>query len=278
MKNNHLLTLVSSTLLLSSAVSASNYPPENIQVEAISKPIANTNTANKVAATSTRTMRGYLGIGTDILPSSVSAQMPSSVSPGVGIIVTRFAENSQAEKSGIKVHDVLIAYDDTKIIHPEQFIKLIHEDKPGRDVKLKLLRNGELMTQNVTLGMQKIADTSSEVPTNYTGLAIKKVGDNIYDASIGIPTQHGATQRVSFKGTREDIFRQVIAAKNLPKQERDQLLFALQGGKQTQKNSNGPWNMMPFGNNNNGGGFFPFSGKMGDTNNSFFPNFFNSNR
>lgn len=293
MKNSHLLTLIASTLLLSTTASAGNYPPENVQMGAAKKsttekpavtnqatPAAVTNAAPSTTAASSNTMIGNLGIGTDILPSSVAAQMPDSISPGQGIIVTRFAENSQAKKSGIKVHDVLLAYDDTKIIHPEQFIKLIHEDKPGRDVKLQLLRNGELITQTVTLGMQKVVNTSNEVPANYTGLAIKKTGENIYDASIGIPTQNGAIQRVSFKGTREQIFKQVMAAKNLPQQERKQLLYALQGGSgsQTQKNNNGPWNMMPFGNNNNeGGGFFPFGGNKGN-NNSFFPNFFNSNR
>lgn len=288
MKNSHLLTLIASTLLLSTVASAGNYPPENIQMGAVTKPTAEkpivTNPASPAPATNVKTsgstMIGNLGIGTDILPSSVAAQMPDSISPGQGIIVTRFAENSQAEKSGIKVHDVLLAYDDTKIVHPEQFIKLIHEDKPGRDVKLQLLRNGELITQTVTLGMQKVVNTNNEVPADYTGLAIKKVGENIYDASIGIPTQNGAIQRVSFKGTREQIFKQVMAARNLPQQERNQLLYALQGGKQPQKNNSGPWNMMPFGNNNNGGGggFFPFGGNNKGNNNSFFPNFFNSNR
>lgn len=267
--------MIASLTMLSITIYASEYPsdipPEllkKVEKKAAPTPAASTTPTTPAPTSapstpmtkSTETMGGYLGIGIDILPKAVAAQMPSSVSAGQGIIVTRFAEKSPAEKNGIKVNDILLTYDDTKIVHPQQFINLIRDDKPGRDVKMSLLRNGKIITQNVTLGMQEIAPkNANQIPANYTGLAIKKTGENTFDASIGVPTQNGSVQRRSFKGTREQIFQQVLGAKDLPQQQRNQLLFALQGGGNQHSNNNNWNNMMPFG-NNNGGNFFPFGG------------------
>jgi len=276
MQQKHLFSLLASLAILSTSAYASEYPtaippaPLKAIETTPTTPAPSTTPHTTAPATTTKnqhseTMGGYLGIGIDVLPKNVAAQMPTSVSAGQGIIVTRFAKNSPAEKSGIKANDILLAYDDTKIVHPQQFINLIRDDKPGRDVKITLLRNSKTITQNVTLGMQEIAP-KSEIPANYTGLAINKIGDNTFDASIGIPMQNGSVQRRSFKGTREQIFQQVQNA-NLPPAQRNQLLFALQGG--NQQNNNGMWNnMMPFG-NNNGGNFFPFN--RGNNGGNFFP-------
>ncbi len=286
MKQKYLFSVIASCTLLSTSVSASEYPtaipPAPLQAiettpatpapSAIAKPSvpAPTTTTTPKKGSHSETMGGYLGIGIDVLPNAVAAQMPTSVSAGQGIIVTRFAKNSPAEKSGLKANDILLAYDNTKIVHPQQFINLIRDDKPGRDVKITLLRNSKTITQNVTLGMQKVTP-KSDIPANYTGLAIKKIGENTFDASIGVPTQNGSIQRRSFKGTRVQIFQQVSNAKNLPVEQRNQLLFALQGGKQ--QNNNGAWNnMMPFGNNNNGNSF-PFGNgfNSGSNGGNFFP-------
>ena len=281
MKQKHLFSVIASYTILSISAYASEYPtaipPAPLQaIETTPTTPAPKTTARPSAPASTtastkkgshsETMGGYLGIGIDVLPNAVAAQMPTSVSAGQGIIVTRFAKNSPAEKNGLKVNDILLAYDDTKIVHPQQFINLIRDDKPGRDVKITLLRNSKIITQNITLGMQKITP-KSDIPANYTGLAIKKIGENTFDASIGVPTQNGGIQRRSFKGTRVQIFQQVSNATDLPAEQRNQLLFALQGG--NQQNNNSSWNnMMPFGNNNNRNGFFPFGNNNGG---NFFP-------
>ena len=283
MKQKYLFSVIASCTIFSISAYASEYPTsippaplQAIETTPTTPASTTTTTASTKKGSYSETMGGYLGIGIDVLPNAVAAQMPTSVSAGQGIIVTRFAKNSPAEKNGLKVNDILLAYDDTKIVHPQQFINLIRDDKPGRDVKITLLRNSKIITQNITLGMQKITP-KSDIPANYTGLAIKKIGENTFDASIGVPTQNGGIQRRSFKGTRVQIFQQVSNATDLPAEQRNQLLFALQGG--NQQNNNGYWNnMMPFGNNNrngffpfgnnNGGNFFPFGNNNGG---GFFP-------
>ncbi len=197
----------------------------------------------------------YLGIGIDILPQSVVAQIPSGVSTGEGILVTRFAEDSPARKSGLRAYDILLSYDDTKLIHPKQFILLIHNDKPGREVKLKVLRNGNVSTQVVTLGSQ-------DIPQKADGLSIKQLGKNLYLASVRFTDASGKKQLREYKGTREQIYYQAMNAQDLPEKDKQQVMYAAGG---PQKKSNDSWgSFMPFGNSNNSnnswGSFLPFGG------------------
>jgi membrane-associated protease RseP (regulator of RpoE activity) len=246
------------------------------QSEALSKAnkaditVSTTVATTKPARTTTATTLGYLGIGFDKIPASIRAHLPSNITAQQGLIVTRFADNSSAADDGMKVHDVLLSYDGQAIEKPEDFIQKIRKDKPGRIVKFTLLRQGNILTIAVTMGMQKNKKTASRSvstqapnyqmptgtsapPTNFSGLAIRRIGQDIYDASIGVIGQDGKSQRRSYKGNRMQILQQIMQDKNLPAQARQQLLFAVQP-KQKSSNSWGGMPNMPFGNTN---GFNP---------------------
>jgi hypothetical protein len=214
----------------------------------------------------------YMGIGVDILPQSVVSQLPSGVSSGEGIMVTRFADDSPAKKSGLQVYDIILSYDDTKLIHPKQFIDLVRKDKPTREVKLKILRNGKVSTHTVTLGMQK-------KPQAPLGLSIKQTGENAYVASIRFLDARGQQQLRQYRGTREQIYYQALNARDLPPKDREQILFAA-GSKKGKSSSNGWGTFFPWGNRNNGdntwGSFFPWGNKNNNDSGrggmgSFFP-------
>ncbi len=212
--------------------------------------------SNKVAA--------YMGLGIDILPEAIVAQMPVGISTGEGIIVTRFSNDSPAKKSGLLVHDILLSYDQIRIIHPKQFIDLVRKDQPGRVVQLKVLRNGKVINHPVTLGMQ-------QVPQIPDGLMIKQLGKNLYQANIRFTDSNGKKQLHQYKGTREQIYYQALNARDLPDKDRQQLLYAAGGPNKNQSTNN--WrSFFPFGNNSNSynnnnsnsnkgsfGSFFPFN-------------------
>jgi membrane-associated protease RseP (regulator of RpoE activity) len=217
----------------------------------------------------TATALGYLGIGFDNIPASIRAHLPDNITAQQGLLVTRFADNSPAADDGMKVSDVLLTYDGQPINTPENFIKMIRDDKAGRIVKFTLLRQGNILTLPVTMGSQKKkipvvqqqlkttqpSITLQQMPApnaNYNGLAIRKIGDGIYDASIGIIGQNGKPQRRSFKGNRLQILQQIMQASDLPPQARQQLLFAVQP-RQQQPTGWGGMPNMPF---SNGGNFF----------------------
>lgn len=79
------------------------------------------------------------------------------------------------------------------------------------------------------------------MPANFKGLAIRRVGDDIYDASIGVTAFDGSVQRRSFVGTREQILQQITMDRSLPYEARQQLLYAVK----PRKKSTG-WDNMPF--------------------------------
>lgn len=284
MKNSAKLLLVISTLMIASSTQA--------EQSGFITPEQSANLANKQEATSvkkpsavatsskeTKTANaevGYLGIGFDKVPLAIRAHLPVNIGKQQGLIVTRFADNSPAADDGMKVHDVLLTYDGQPIEKPEAFIQVIRMDKPGRKVKFTLLRQGQILTVPVTMGAQKKRQpakprrqaqypyplpaqaqqrmTGKAPPNaNYNGLAIRKIGKDIYDASIGFIGWDGKPTRRSYKGNRAQILQQIMQARDLPPQARQQLLFAVQP-KQKQNTGWGGMPNMPFGNSN---GFNP---------------------
>jgi hypothetical protein len=85
---------------------------------------------------------------------------------------------------------------------------------------------------------------------NFNGLAIRRIGQDTYDASIGFIGQDGKPQRRSYKGNRMQILQQIMQDRSLPLQAKQQLVFAVQP-RQKSSNSWGGMPNMPFGNGNN---------------------------
>ena len=271
MKNSAILLLAISTFITATtqAEQTGFITPEQSANLLKQQVTSNTKQANSVTPAPSKEMpttgkkAGYLGMGFDRVPASIRAHLPSNISPQQGLIVTRFADNSPAADDGIKVHDVLLSYDGQPIGDPGVFIQLIRMDKPGRKVKFTLLRQGQIITVPVTMGAQIVkkplkqasATVAGQTPpmADFRGLTIRKIGNDIYDASIGFIGRDGKPTRRSYKGNRMQILRQIIQAKDLPPQARQQLLFAVQP--RQQPNSNwGRMPNMPFGNNH---GFNP---------------------
>ena len=191
-----------------------------------------------------REFSGYLGIAVDILPASLIAQLPEGATQG--ILVKEFAKDSPASRD-LKPFDVIVKYGDTPLKHPAQFIKLVREDEPSKKVLLKVVRKGDVIEVNVTIGAQKTPN-----PKDFNGLAIKQLGKNKYEALIRFVGNNGNKQRRSYRGTREEIFEQAINAQDLPQAERQQLLYATrprQGG----SNKGGFGSFFPFGGKNESG-------------------------
>jgi len=185
-----------------------------------------------------REFSGYLGLITDLVPSSVIAQLPNGITHGV--LFKGFSDNSPASNSDLKPFDVIFSYDQTKLNHPAQLIKLIRNDKPGRVAKFKVVRKGKILEIPVTIGSQKTPN-----PKDINGLEIKQFGDDKFRAIIHYLGPNGNKQLRSFQGTREDIFDEVLEAKDLPPAERQQLLYAMR----PKNNKSGFGSFMPFGNN-----------------------------
>jgi serine protease Do len=69
-----------------------------------------------------------------------------------GAIVTHVAENGPAAKAGLTANDVILEFGGMKVWSAAQLKQLVDETPPGRNVGLRVSRNGRRLTLQVTVG------------------------------------------------------------------------------------------------------------------------------
>lgn len=102
------------------------------------------------------------------IPEALYAHLPD-LPRDHGVMVSFVLPDSPASKAGLRRHDILLTYDDTKIRDCGHFANLIREDKPERTVKLGLLREGKKSSVDVQLVLGpalKIAQSKTTPPEN----------------------------------------------------------------------------------------------------------------
>ena len=111
----------------------------------------NTRRANVIAIQ--RSGTSYLGIGAlEITQDRAKALNLKEVR---GVEVAHVEDDSPAAKAGLKTGDVVLAYNGEKVEGVEQFIRMVRETPPGREVKMELWRNGGTQNVAVTVGARK---------------------------------------------------------------------------------------------------------------------------
>lgn len=86
-----------------------------------------------------------------------------------GVEITSVEAGSPAEKAGILKNDVVLEFNGQRVEGTEQFVRLVRETPPGRQVKIGLWRNGGAQQVAATLGRRK-AKTSKEIIESLSGL------------------------------------------------------------------------------------------------------------
>lgn len=84
-----------------------------------------------------RVVRGWLGIEAQTL--SMDDIKGANLKTG-GVLVTAIIRNGPAENAGLVPGDIMISIDDKSLNSPDQAIETITGLKPGKDVKIKILR------------------------------------------------------------------------------------------------------------------------------------------
>ncbi len=99
--------------------------------------------------------RGYLGIVYNSHPSKrVSVPMPDGTTL-TGIQVTGVEPDGPSAKAGVLPEDVIVEIEGSPIINAESLSSLISSSRPGDAVEVRVLRDGKLITLEVTLGKMK---------------------------------------------------------------------------------------------------------------------------
>jgi len=211
--------------------------------------------AAESAPPQSQTAPGYLGVAIEPVPPALWAQLPDSIPRDQVVMVTQVAPNSLAAKAGIRPYDILLSYGDQRLFSPEQLAKLVRSDTPGRQVDLKLVRNGQIETVTVTVG-QRSASAAGAWPERrnwmaerrhhprfgtpfgqkrpqssfweeFDALSLEKLPDGRYKASIDYLSKDGTKRHFEYEGSREEIQRQIMQEKDMTPTERRHLLGAL---------------------------------------------------
>lgn len=97
-----------------------------------------------------KVIRGILGLTFQPVDADLAKSL--GLDKAEGSAVTNITKGSGAEKAGIKVGDVILQVDNTKIDDPSDLPRLIGERAPGETVNLKVWRNKTTMNIKATLG------------------------------------------------------------------------------------------------------------------------------
>jgi hypothetical protein len=206
---------------------------------------------------------GYLGVAVEEITPALAAHLPGTLQAGRGVLVEEVVADSPADKAGLKEHDVIVSYGDQKLFSPEQLARLVESDKPQQAVTLGIVREGKKDEVKVTLGSPESEPQAwrnrrndfrrfgrggapwdwplVREPGQQTGqandrqsnwesfdsLTIRKTGDKTFKAEIQYLDKNGKLAKQSFEGSRDELRRDIEAQKDLPDNERNQLLRSL---------------------------------------------------
>ncbi len=193
----------------------------------------------------------YLGLGLDLLPKELEAQLPEDVLIGQGVLISGFASDSPAPKAGVKLYDILLNYNGIPIKHPRQLINIIKKDQPQRRATLTLVRQGKILEVPVVIGSQNYPldkdqlDYQYELQTlGYRGYSVKMLRKNYFEATIRYLAPDGVVRRRTFKGYYNQIMPEIQASADMPLPARQKLTSIIKEKKDDEDGWFG--DMMPF--------------------------------
>lgn len=94
--------------------------------------------------------RGFLGIVLQPIDQDMADAF--NLEKPEGALVAEVVKGSPADKGGLKQGDIILQYDNTPVKTIGSFRNQISMIKPGTTVKLKINRNGKIMTLSIVLG------------------------------------------------------------------------------------------------------------------------------
>jgi len=142
--------------------------------------------------------RGYLGV----LIQDVDRDLAESfgMAQPHGALVSRVMADSPADKAGLQVGDVIIAFNDNRLLNSSQLPPLVGTTRVDSDAQLTVLRDGREITLPIRVGRlpdeQEVASATPEQPPKpdeieQLGLAVIDI-DPAVRSELGIEGEGGA--------------------------------------------------------------------------------------
>ena len=119
---------------------------------ALTIPSETVNRVVDILLTKGKVSRPYLGIGTQTVPLSESLREKLNWQHSNGLMMLTVEADGAAEKAGVLIGDVLLSLNDKPTLEPMDVQAALWGKEAGNTVKAKLLRGGELVEIEITLG------------------------------------------------------------------------------------------------------------------------------
>lgn len=193
--------------------------------------------------------RAYMGLAVEKLPEHLATHLSKQLGGSQGLLVEDVADDSPADKAGIEPQDVVVSADGEKVSSPEQFVRMIRRDKPGREVSLEIIHKGESKKVKVTLGQRPAGmegrrwsqrpdfERSGQSGSQQSGqqqpwlafdaMTLTRLDKDHFKAEIKYRNDQGKMETHTFQGTRKELRKDIDSEKDLPASERADLLRAL---------------------------------------------------
>jgi hypothetical protein len=124
----------------------------------------------------------YLGVAATPVNAALREQL--KLQRGIGVLIDRTEKDSPAEQAGLKRYDVIEKIDDQWLINGQQLAVLIRMHKPGDEVKLSIVRQGERQVVTAKLIEKEVAALDEK---NLWGLPVGTITDSgLNDGTVNI--------------------------------------------------------------------------------------------
>lgn len=137
-----------------------------LRLKVLAQPVDDSRAASAKALQGAR-----LGIALTKVPDAVRAQFNTDDLPaGFGVMVQEVSEESPAAKAGLEPFDILVKFDDQKLVSGEQLVALVNAAEAKRPVAITLLRKGRRkvvkarLAGAATMPQQGDADAAKDAP------------------------------------------------------------------------------------------------------------------
>lgn len=128
-----------------------------------------------------KVVRGWLGVSIQPITPELAKQF--NLKEEYGALVGDVIENSPAEKAGIMRGDVIIEFNGKKVYEPYHLRNTVANTPPGEVAKLKVIRDGRVITIEVTIGelpVEAQAIPYKEYKNVLRGVSVKDLSPDIY--------------------------------------------------------------------------------------------------
>ena len=136
-----------------------------------------------------RVTRGWLGVVIQRVTPAIAESL--GLDEARGALVANVSKDAPADRGGVKVGDVIIEFDESKVEESKDLPIIVAQTPVGKGVKVKVVREGKELVLSVTIGELKEEEVLASVEKRENlGLTVQKVTPQIAE-SLGLDRAEG---------------------------------------------------------------------------------------